>query len=42
MVDVRDESERFAGLGLPAGFDVDTLLDEVDRQFVESIYLLVG
>ncbi|MCC7121698.1 MAG: HDOD domain-containing protein [Gammaproteobacteria bacterium] len=28
-------------LGLPADFDADALMDEVDRQFVETIYLLV-
>jgi HD-like signal output (HDOD) protein len=32
----------FQSLGLPADFDVDALMDEVDRQFVESIYLLVS
>ena len=31
----------FSALGLPANFDTDELMDEVDRQFVESIYLLV-
>lgn len=32
----------FESLGLPINFDVDALMDEVDRQFVESIYLLVS
>jgi HD-like signal output (HDOD) protein len=32
----------FEGLGLPDDFDADALMDEVDRQFVESIYLLVS
>lgn len=32
----------FESLGLPTDFDVDALMDEVDRQFVESIYLLVS
>lgn len=31
----------FTKLGLPIDFDADQLMDEVDRQFVETIYLLV-
>jgi len=31
----------FTRLGLPIDFDADQLMDDVDRQFVETIYLLV-
>jgi hypothetical protein len=34
-------AEIKALIELPAEFDHDELLDEVDRQFVETLYLLV-
>lgn len=43
MVSPAGDFDRGAltALGLPVDFDADELMDEVDRQFVETIYLLV-
>ena len=35
------DRQALTALGLPVDFDADELMDEVDRQFVETIYLLV-
>lgn len=36
------DRERFGLLGLPLDFDHESLMDQIDRQFVETIYLLVA
>lgn len=41
MATPADDLGEFAALGLHTGFDIDELMDEVDRQFVDSIYLLL-